>query len=85
MKQTELTAKLVFSFSTPKEAVMVSQSLEPDNKPLPKSLSLDTKVKKNKFEVNMKVTGVVETLLNTIDDFLQHVNLFMDVQRITEK
>ncbi|MHA2407186.1 MAG: KEOPS complex subunit Pcc1 [Candidatus Ranarchaeia archaeon] len=85
MIQNNITAKLVFSFSTPEEALMVSKSLEPDNKPLPKSLSLETKLVDNQFEISIKVEGVIETLVNTIDDFLQHINLFLDMQRIVEK
>ncbi|MHA2060439.1 MAG: KEOPS complex subunit Pcc1 [Candidatus Ranarchaeia archaeon] len=85
MNQGKLVANIVVSFSTPEEAMKVSQSLEPDNKPLPKSLSLDTTLRENQFEIHITVDGVIETLLNTIDDFLQHINLSMDMQKITKE
>jgi hypothetical protein len=85
MKKSKISAKLIFEFSTAQEAKLVSESLAPDNKPLPKSLSLETTINDNQYEINIKVDGVIETLVNTIDDFLQHVNLFMNMKEITKK
>ena len=85
MKKSSIAAKLVFSFSTPDEATLVSKSLTPDNKPLPKSLTIETRINKNHYEIDIKVDGVIETLVNTIDDFLQHINLLMNINEIAEE
>ncbi|MHA1917186.1 MAG: KEOPS complex subunit Pcc1 [Candidatus Ranarchaeia archaeon] len=75
MSKIECSANLTIQFDSKEEAENALKALEPDNKPLPDSIQIETKVEKSKYIIKIKIDGVIPTLINTLDEFLTHIDL----------
>jgi len=85
MESQNMRTTLTFTFSTADEANRALTCLEPDNKPLPDHIRIRTRLKKNAFIIHIEVDGAIETLLNTIDEFLTHINLINDISVVANR
>ena len=72
MQDTETyEATMVMEFCTDEEAKTVYQALEPDNKPLPKGLELNTKLEGRRVVFEVRCGRPIMSLLATLDDILR--------------
>ena len=60
-------------------AKVIEKALEPDNVNFPKGLSLEIKEKENQLVFYFSNEGDMRTLISTVDEVLEHVNLSMEV------
>ena len=71
----EIIIIIEMRFSKKSEAHAIMKALIPDNVNFPKGLSMDMSSKKNTLLIEFSCTTGLETLVNTIDEVLDHVLL----------
>jgi Transcription factor Pcc1 len=71
----EVTVIVEITFSRKSEMKAIMKALIPDNVNFPKGLSMDMSSKKNTLLIEFSCTTGLETLVNTIDEVLDHVLL----------
>ena len=71
----EVTVIVEITFSRESEMKAIMKALIPDNVNFPKGLSMDMSSKKNTLLIEFSCTTGLETLVNTIDEVLDHVML----------
>ncbi|HEY6667646.1 MAG TPA: KEOPS complex subunit Pcc1 [Candidatus Nitrosopolaris sp.] len=71
----EVTVFVEITFSRKSEMKAIMKALIPDNVNFPKGLSMDMSSKKNTLLIEFSCTTGLETLVNTIDEVLDHVLL----------
>lgn len=71
----EVTVIVEITFSRKSEMEAIMKALIPDNVNFPKGLSMDMSSKKNTLLIEFSCTTGLETLVNTIDEVLDHVLL----------
>lgn len=71
----QMRAKIKIEYQNQKQAEVVTKSLIPDNKPLPKNLSIDMSTEGREASIDVKCVCRVETFLSTIDDILACLSL----------
>jgi len=71
----EVTVIVEITFSRKPEMKAIMKALIPDNVNFPKGLSMDMSSKKNTLLIEFSCTTGLETLVNTIDEVLDHVLL----------
>jgi tRNA threonylcarbamoyladenosine modification (KEOPS) complex Pcc1 subunit len=68
-----------------KESKVIYDSLLPDNKNFPNNLEMDMQTKESLFHLRLKYISNIEngkdinTLLNTVDEILEHIGIIKDV------
>lgn len=63
-------AKINIEYKNQKQAEIVTKVLMPDNKPLPKNMSIDMSTEGREAKIDVKCVCRIETFLSTIDDIL---------------
>ena len=81
MSKVQCSANLTIKYDTKEEAENALKALEPDNKPLPESIEIETSVEESKYVIKIKINGVIPTLINTLDEFLTHIDLIEKLNR----
>ncbi len=71
----EVTVIVEITFSRKSEMKAIMKALIPDNVNFPKGLSMDMSSKRNTLLIEFSCTTGPETLVNTIDEVLDHVLL----------
>lgn len=76
-----LTCKVqvVLNNISPKKAETVKKALEPDNVNFPENLTLDVENIDNKLVFNFQGQDNMKTLIATIDEVLEHVQVVLKV------
>lgn len=71
----QMKAKISIEYQNQKQAEIVTKSLIPDNKPLPKGISIDMSAKGRKANIIVECICKPETLISTVDDILESLCL----------
>jgi hypothetical protein len=66
----QMRAKINIEYQNQKQAEVATKSLIPDNKPLPRNLSIDMFTTGSEANIDVECFCRVETFLSTIDDIL---------------
>jgi len=77
-------AELRMTFDNDEEAKIIAKSLEPDNQPLPKGLTLKMTHDGNVILFKIRCERNVRSLLTTMDDILCMANLALKTIRSLE-
>lgn len=77
LAQPELSVLIQIRFSEENEMYAVSRSLIPDNINFPKGLSIEILPRANENELLLRIRCNIgfETLLNTLDELLEHISI----------
>lgn len=81
LAQPELSVLIQIRFSEKNEMYAVLRSLIPDNINFPKGLSIEMSPRENEKDLLLRIHCNVgfETLLNTLDELLEHVSIAQKV------
>jgi hypothetical protein len=81
LAQPELSVLIQIRFSDQNELYAVMRSLIPDNINFPKGLSIEISPSVNEMDLLLRIHCNIgfETLLNTLDELLQHVSIAQKV------
>ncbi len=74
-KVLQMRVKISIEYPNQKQAEIVTKSLIPDNKPLPKGISIDMSANGREANIIVECICKAETLLSTIDDILESLCL----------
>jgi hypothetical protein len=81
----QMRAKISIEYRNQKQAEIVTKSLIPDNKPLPKGISIDMSANGREANIIVECVCKPETLLSTIDDILESLCLTETLIPLNEK
>ena len=81
LAQPELSVLIQIRFSEKNEMYAVLRSLIPDNINFPKGLSIEISPRENEKDLLLRIHCNIgfETLLNTLDELLEHVSIAQKV------
>lgn len=81
LAQPELSVLIQIRFSEKNEMYAVLRSLIPDNINFPKGLSIEISPRENEKDLLLRIHCSIgfETLLNTLDELLEHVSIAQKV------